>query len=440
MSGSKLGVLGLSLLSTLILFYGALLALFPVIYPPVLVYHDQVTNKIAPGCFGIPVLLFMTFIALFPAMGALQLWRTRVRTRAAKERQENEYELQLEEQLQRAMARAVDLRLEENPEELPEAFVGEVRGFMDPWNRAHRARLFRFLRDLGFDADWVTAGDDNRRRLTPESADSLWERSQPLAVATVVAWFSLSFSLLLLAGLACLAPAPSAQIRPGQTLMGVLGCGFIPSLIAGLAGIGISWLFFQEKKASRRRHAARDKVQELILRYCTEVIEKLPIPRESSDGKCVVRAFVIAETAELDGTRKGRLLSLLQQSGWLDRDSGVDLRGANLQAASLAGARLSHTLLQRIDLSRADLSRADLQEANLRQCNLREADLRFANLDGADLRGADLRAARCQQARMGTANLEGALLDGANFWGADLRDTVLNDSRSGPAVLDRTQG
>jgi hypothetical protein len=436
MSGSKLAVLGLSLLSALILLYGVLFALFPIFVPQVLVYHDQVTNKIEPGCFGIPLLLLMTFIALFPAMGACQLWRTRVRTRAAKEQQENEHDLGLEEQLQWAMARAIELRLTKNPAELPGAFIGEVHGLVHQWNRAHRARLFRFLSDLGFDADWVTAGDNNRPRLTPESAGSLWEHSRPLAAAAVIAWFSLSFSLFLLAALTCLAPMPGTQIYPGQVLMGAVGCGFIPSLITGLAGVGIGWLFFQEKKASRRRRAAHGEVQDLILRRCIEVLQELPrklsTPRESRDAKCVVRALAIAGTSELDGIRKGRLLSFLHQSGWLDRDSGVDLRGANLQATNLAGAQLSRALLRHTDLSLADLSRADLQQADLRQCNLREADLRFANLSGADLRCADLRGARCQQARMSSASLEGALFDDdAKLWGTDRRDTVLDDSRLG---------
>jgi hypothetical protein len=444
MSGSKLGVLGLSLLSALILFYGALLAAYPFLDPQIIVRPDPLVSKVEPGCFGVPVLLFIIFIALFPALGAFRLWRSRVCTQAAKELQENEYDFQLEEKLQQALAQAVDLLLTKSPEVLPEAFVSDVRGYMSSWNRSHRARLFRFLTDLGFNGDWVTAGDDDELRLSPAISDSLWKRSQPLATAAVVAWLSLSLSFLVIAVLVCLGLSYRAPARPGQIIIGLMGCSFIPSLLSGLAAVGIGWLFFRERNASRRRQRARDGVQELILRHSAGMIQSLRreimTPREFSNARSVVRALAIAGTTELDGIRKGRLLSLLQQSGWLEPDIGIDLCGASFRAANLTGTILSRAYLRRTDMSQADLSRADLQQADLRECNLREADLRFANLGGADLRGADLRGARCQQARMESAKLDGVLLDGAKFWGADLRDTVLDDSWSDPALRFRTRG
>jgi hypothetical protein len=440
MSGSKLAVLGLSLLSALILLYGVLFASSPILAPEIFsVYRDPLTERVNPGCFGIPVLLFMVFLALLPAAAAFRLWRTRVRAQAVRELREDESERQLEEQVQQVMKQAVNLLLTETSEikrsERSEAFAGEVYDSVDRWNHGRRERLFRFLSDLGLDADWVIAGDEEHRRLPAEIADSLWKRSRPIAVAAVFAWFLLSFLLLLFTVSAGFGMWTNSPMHPGEALLGALGC-FIPSLITGLAGVGIGWLFFRERRASRRYRAIRDAVQELILRNCTEVLQKLS-PEISgpgpSDVKRAVRALAISGTADLDGIRKGQLLSLLHQSGWLERDSGVDLRGANFQGAHLAGARFSRARLRYTDLSAADLRRADLQQADLRECNLREADLRLANLDGADLSGADLRGARIQQARMGSARLEGALFEGAHFWGADLRDTAFDDS--GPSLF-----
>jgi hypothetical protein len=331
MSGSKLAVLGLSLLSALILLYGALFASSPILAPDIFSnYHGPVTDKVEPGCFGIPLLLFMIFIAFLPAMAAFRLWRTRVCAQAAQERREIEFARQCEEQILQIMKQAVDLRLTEvsqgNPRDLPEAFASEVRGVVDLWNRPRRERLFRFLSDLGFDADSLTVGDEDRRQLADESLDSAWKRSRPLVVVAVAAWFSLSFLLFIVTVSAGFGAWINEPTRPGKALLGALGC-FIPSLITGLAGAGIIWIFFQEIQVARRRQAALDEVQELTLRHCTEMIRNLPHelsgPRESSDAQSVVRALAIAGAANLEGIRREKLLSLLQQSGGLDRDTAL---------------------------------------------------------------------------------------------------------------------
>ncbi|MGC9333046.1 MAG: pentapeptide repeat-containing protein [Anaerolineae bacterium] len=158
------------------------------------------------------------------------------------------------------------------------------------------------------------------------------------------------------------------------------------------------------------------------------------------------RAAALAQTLsvlrELDGERKGRLLSFLHSSGLVGKEAivvldGADLSEAVLHRADLWGINLSGANLRRADFSETRLPSAILEAADLRQANLSNTDMWAADLTRADLTGARAAAANLAGANLSKAYLYEAYLAEANFSTADMTEANLALADLSRAVLSK---
>jgi len=179
------------------------------------------------------------------------------------------------------------------------------------------------------------------------------------------------------------------------------------------------------------RERSREAALQAYLDRMTELIRDGLCASQPGDAKrSIARARTLTVLPQLDGKRRGLLLSFLFESELIKEEAVIDLAGANLGEADLYMANLSGAKLGEVDLSGANLRRARLYGAELCRTDLGEADLSGAYLSGADLSEATLSAAD-----LGRATLSGASLNTARLYGADLREANLRDADLRDAYL-----
>jgi uncharacterized protein YjbI with pentapeptide repeats len=241
--------------------------------------------------------------------------------------------------------------------------------------------------------------------------------------------------------------------KPEKYLWDWMELILIPAVLAAGAAL-FTWLTDKRRQEAEERRAqtereieldrSRDAAFQNYLDSMTELIkDKLRQSGPEDAKRSIARARTLTALRQLDGYRKGLLVSFLHDSGLIGglRESGdtvkeyptivdltaADLSEAQLCIASLCLANLSKTDLTDSDLSHANLIRANLSTADLTRANLRDAWLGGANLShaylveacliGADLRGADLRYAMVTHEQLLEADsFEGALLKGDEGW------------------------
>jgi uncharacterized protein YjbI with pentapeptide repeats len=259
------------------------------------------------------------------------------------------------------------------------------------------------------------------------------------------------------------------EYQPGKTLWDWFQLLFIPAILT----LGAAWFAARHNhdlEIAREQHAndiriATDNQHEASLQSYIDKMSELLLEKQlrTSDPSDEVRNIAIARTLtalpNLDPRRKRSVLKFLQESGLIDKDSGViklaeadlsgaDLAEANLSRIDLSGVNLADAGMQSAILSAANLARAELSKANLTRAHLVDADLNNAILDCTNMKEANLSGANLKEAYLNRVNLDGAILRGADLTDAYLFRAYLvgaNLSRSNligtylrEAILSRT--
>jgi uncharacterized protein YjbI with pentapeptide repeats len=159
--------------------------------------------------------------------------------------------------------------------------------------------------------------------------------------------------------------------------------------------------------------AAEDRLQSYLGQMTGLLLEnELRSSSHDSEVRIVARARTLTTLRQLDGLRKGSLLSFLQEARLIEQ--GPTFTTTN-SIVSLQGADLRGIVLLQTDLDGADLRGADMREGDLRYCTMTGA-----NLQGTDLRRALLQRVSLTRARLRSANFSAADLSGANLEWSDL--------------------
>lgn len=168
-----------------------------------------------------------------------------------------------------------------------------------------------------------------------------------------------------------------------------------------------------------------------------------------------IRANILTALQQLDGRRKGILITFLEESFLIQKISlaKADLRNANipfkdlnrtvLKGANLKGADLRESVLQHANLGPftqnfytpgkdieipTNLSNANLKNTNMLGSNLQQANLSNSDLGGSMLKGINLKGANLNNADLRNADLRLANLTNSNLRNADLRHSSLLNS------------
>jgi hypothetical protein len=442
---ARLAVFFLNLTTLGAMLFSLVFSIYPLVikYPPVPIASGGVI-ELPPGCSMVVVLIFMVPISFIPALVSWMIRERIIRPREAAEQKWRESAPWREERLWAWTMYAADLFLRHQAlrgtpvdpvlpllrAELPRAFSELDRG--------RRERLRLFLQEVGL-KDLVEGSHVAEGMPDSESIAELPRRSLVLSVVVVlfltsiflVLWIGLSATTLLTTNVKSIL---GSALSKAEISVGLSGC-LIPALILMLAAMGLLRLYGQAMRAWHQREESSLIVQDLALKTALDHIDILAgWAREGGGGVQALslqlaRAVVLLAVSELDGSRRGKLVQALFESGWLTGENKLILEGADLRGAELATTTMPKVCLAGSDLSGSDLSAADLGNADLRRCTLRGSDLRSCRLGGADLRRADLRHARLQKAILSGADLREVLLDGANFWGAELANVELTGAQ-----------
>lgn len=250
--------------------------------------------------------------------------------------------------------------------------------------------------------------------------------------------------------------------------------------------------FLSNQSNNVEREIAKDRQQQALLDAyldrMTELILDKGLKKDGEENeaevKTMARTHTISVLRNLDGKRKGQVLSFLHEAELIKKpsqpphneDTGNPLVQSEFvwedhQIINLATADLSHADLIFVPLKdiykvgswskrlitkfveedfekyswsttkswKANLSNAYLKDANLPHVafvlaelwgtNLDEANLSGAILALANLSGVNLRAANLVGADLRKANLSGAALDGAELKGANLKGATVTDEQ-----------
>jgi hypothetical protein len=125
--------------------------------------------------------------------------------------------------------------------------------------------------------------------------------------------------------------------------------------------------------------------------------EKLP-----GQFQPIAQALTLAVLDELDGLRKGKVITYLAESGFITKETfTINLNGANLQKLELKGVSLNSVIINKADMTGAKLTNLEFTDSDLGASNFSQA-----NLDGV--------------------NFSSAILQGSNFYDANLKNIEIS--------------
>lgn len=125
--------------------------------------------------------------------------------------------------------------------------------------------------------------------------------------------------------------------------------------------------------------------------------EKLP-----GQFQPIAQALTLAVLDELDGLRKGKVITYLAESGFITKETfTINLNGANLQKLELKGVSLNSVIINNADMTGAKLTKVQFTDSDLGASNFSQA-----NLDGV--------------------NFSSAILQGSNFYDANLKNIEIS--------------
>ena len=149
-------------------------------------------------------------------------------------------------------------------------------------------------------------------------------------------------------------------------------------------------------------------------------------PKLSPESQAIARALTLAVLDELDGKRKGKVISYLADSKLiiegptLKSKSEINLEHANLKYIVLQdvvmpfvkinNADMTNARLDNVDLSNSDLADSDLSEATLKDVKLTEAKVYRVNFTKTNLTGVNF-----SNTDLNNSNFYNATLDNITF-------------------------
>jgi hypothetical protein len=149
-------------------------------------------------------------------------------------------------------------------------------------------------------------------------------------------------------------------------------------------------------------------------------------PKLSPESQAIARALTLAVLDELDGKRKGKVISYLADSKLIIEDpmlkskSEINLEHANLKYIVLQdvvmpfvkinNADMTNARLDNVDLSNSDLADSDLSEATLKDVKLIEAKVYRVNFTKTNLTGVNF-----SNTDLNNSNFYNATLDNITF-------------------------
>ena len=201
---------------------------------------------------------------------------------------------------------------------------------------------------------------------------------------------------------------------------------FMDLLVIPLFLVGIA-VWFEKRNRDSEMATTEERIREDALQAYFDRMSDLLLDHnlynagKNDNVRYIARARTTSILEQLDGHRKGKVLSFLYSlnlihctfnDDWkVDKFPVIGLIGADLSEVSVPGGAVTTANLENTFLQNCDLSRAELQGVNLSKSVLTSALLIEANLKDTNLRGA---------------NLEIAFLIDTNLDGADLSNDNLN--------------
>jgi len=268
----------------------------------------------------------------------------------------------------------------------------------------------------------------------------------------------------------------------GRTLwdwLQFLGVLAIPFVVAGATLFFTQQITQQQAQlsiaANERQHQtdiqiAQNQQQEATLQTYLDRMSDLLLNNNLCESKPedevrnVAQARTLTALAQLDGVRKGPVISFLYHAQLINSPKSasdhqipiISLKNADLRdillngmwvetgdlycSGSLIGSHTGSSQLSGVDLSGSNLRNASFTCVDLRNANLSGVwlinayltgvDLGHANLTNAALGEADLSSAYLVDADLSHANLKGTDLSYANLAGATVTNQQLNEARS----------
>ena len=399
-----------------------LLAFLNAAGPFLLTRMGEYPGGLPPGCMAVAMLVLFLFLAGIPGAAGLTLWLRTVRRRAVERAREL------------ASWPAQERVLQSCYDRLALALVGacnegeflSIHRATEQLGPSQRARWNRFLA-VSEAPGQLFLQSDQRGPVGPVTVSERGIRILAFSLS-LFGFYCLLSAMLVVVGQLASEASRLAGIEPSPEAAGLSGCGcFIPGIITVIGGVGLMWLLHRERRHHVVEEEWRDRARKVLLDGCIQRLERLGA-RDLSNKLALqkaARASIFDSLAELDGERKGHLLTALHTQGVI---KSVSIQGANLRGARLEKMDFSESRLAGIDFSEAVLTGANLEKADLRSSRFAQADLRATVLRGADLRQCDLRNAWLHRCDLRNADMRNTDLRGANLWQANLTGAELRDS------------
>jgi hypothetical protein len=139
-------------------------------------------------------------------------------------------------------------------------------------------------------------------------------------------------------------------------------------------------------------------------------------PKLSPESQAIARSLTLAVLDELDGPRKGKVITYLAESNLINKPNPeIKLDRANLQ----------DLVLQDVDMNGVKIYKADMTKANLTDVSLINADLTLSIFSSATLQ---------------KVNFSGATLDKSNFYNTKLKNITISTSSKFQNVCYNSEG
>jgi uncharacterized protein YjbI with pentapeptide repeats len=144
-------------------------------------------------------------------------------------------------------------------------------------------------------------------------------------------------------------------------------------------------------------------------------------PKLSPESQAIAKALTFAVLDELDGKRKGKVISYLADSKLIIEDpilkskSEINLEHANLKEIELRDVVMPFVKINNADMTKAKLTNVDLSNSDLADSNLSKATLKDVKLGDAEVYHVDFTETTLTDVDFSNTNLNNSNFDSATL-------------------------
>jgi len=213
---------------------------------------------------------------------------------------------------------------------------------------------------------------------------------------------------------------PTINGPRSKTLWDWLDLLIVPLVLS----FGVLFLSSAEKESEKQVELDRQRQStlDLFINQISNLVLENDLKSKKVKGeiRAIARTYTLGALRRLDKERKAEALQFLLESGLIENEPAIRLKGANLREASLENAELVGAEIKGAYFCNANFKQANLTETNLCGCDLSLVDFTQANFRNTDLSYTFLKNAKLQNVDLTKANLDWADVEGADLTGAKL--------------------